>query len=283
MRRRTIAAACALVVWIFTGTTANGATTASDTPSSAATSSSTTAIPQQAPATFARANQAYSHGDYAGAVRGYRALLTQHGYSVAVLFNLGNAWARLNQPGRAILSYERALWLAPADRTIAANLRLAQQEAAIPAEHPPALDRNLALVSLDALAWTGIAAMLTLALAVLIARSGLFKAVWPTRSLVTLSAIVLVATGASILRKWPDLDRAVVLSDATPVLIAPAVTADVSFLLKPGTLVHAGERYGDYLMVRAADGRSGWVSAQQVVRIVPPAHRPPIDDWGATT
>jgi hypothetical protein len=266
MRRRTIAATCALAVWIFTCATANSAAASSTIP--------------QAAAAFAQANQAYSEGDYAGAVRGYRALLAQHGYSVAVLFNLGNAWSRLNQPGRAILSYERALWLAPADRTIAANLRLVQRQAAIPVEHPATLDRSLGLVSLDALAWIGTAAVLTLAMAVLMARSGLSKAVWATRSVVALSALVLIATGASMLRKWPDLDRAVVLVDATPVHVAPAMTADVSFLLKPGRLVHAGERYGDYVMVHAEDGRSGWVSTQQVVRIVPSAHRPAIDDWG---
>jgi tetratricopeptide (TPR) repeat protein len=266
MRRQSMAAICAVLVWIFTYATANSAAANSTAP--------------QAAAAFAQANQAYSEGDYAGAVRGYRAILAQHGYSVAVLFNLGNAWSRLNQPGRAILSYERALWLAPADRAVAANLRLVQQQAAIPAGHATHLDRSLKVVSLDALAWIGTAALLALVMAVLMARSGLAKTAWATRSVIALSALVLIAAGASMLRKWPDLDRAVVLVDTASVRIAPAVTADVSFLLQPGVLVHAGKRYGEFLMVHTEDGRSGWVNAHQVVRIVPAAHQRAIDDYG---
>jgi tetratricopeptide (TPR) repeat protein len=269
--RRTTIAACALGVWMFTCATANSATASSTTVGSK---------PPEADAVFAQANQAYSAGNYASAVRDYRALLAQHGYSVAVLFNLGNAWSRLNQPSRAILSYERALWLAPADRAIATNLRLAQRQAAVPEENPSRLDQGLGLVSLDWLGWVGTAAMLTLAVAVLMAHAGLTKAGWARRSVVALCALVLIAAGAGMLRKWPDLDRAVVLVDAAPVRIAPAETADVSFLLKSGSLVHAGERYGDYVMVHAGDGRAGWVSSQQVVRIVPTSHRAAIDDWG---
>lgn len=249
MRRCTMAATLALVVSIF------------------ACGIASSAIPQADP-TFARANQAYSRGDYADAVRGYRATLAQQGYSVPALFNLGNAWWRLNQPGRAVLNYERALRLAPGDEAVANNLRRVQQQAALPPIQPAPLSRRLGLVSLDALAWIGIAASLTLCATVLIMRSRRSKALPAMRSAAVASAIVLAATGVILVCSWPDVDRAVVLAEATPVRIAPAVAADVSFRLKPGTLVDEGSRYEDYVMVHTDDGRSGWVSAQQVAKIV---------------
>jgi hypothetical protein len=249
MRRCTIAATLALVVSIF------------------ACGIASSAIPQPDSA-FARANQAYNRGEYADAVQGYRAILAQQGYSVPVLFNLGNAWWRLNQPGRAVLNYERALRLAPGDEAIANNLRRVQQQAALPATQSAPLSRKLGLVSLDALAWIGVAASLTLCTTILIMRSRRPKALPVIRSTAVVSAIVLVATGVILICSWPDIDRAVVLADATPVHIAPALAADVSFRLKPGTLVDEGSRYEGYVMVHTDDGRSGWVSAQQVARIV---------------
>jgi hypothetical protein len=249
MRRCTMAAALTLVVSIL------------------ACGIASSAIPQ-ANSTFARANQAYSRGDYPNAVRGYRAILAQQGYSAPVLFNLGNAWWRLNQPGRAVLNYERALRLAPGDEAIANTLRRVQQQAALPAIQSVPPSWRLGLVSLDALAWIGFAASLTLCAAVLVMRSKRSKARLSMRSTAIASAIVLVAAGVALVCSWPDLDRAVVLAAATPVHIAPALAADVSFQLKSGTLVHAGSRYDGYVMVHTDDGRSGWVSAQQVARIV---------------
>jgi SH3-like domain-containing protein len=83
-----------------------------------------------------------------------------------------------------------------------------------------------------------------------------------------LSALVLLASGGTLLRDRSDLDRAIVVADATPVRVAPADTADVSFRLKPGSRVRAGTRYDDFVRVRTDGGRSGWVSESQVVKIV---------------
>lgn len=249
MRRCTMAATLALVVSIF------------------ACGMASSAIPH-ADSAFAQANQAYGRGDFADAVRGYRTILAQQGYSVPVLYNLGNTWSRLNQPGRAILSYERALRLAPGDEATANNLRKVQQQAGLTTTQPTPLSRRLGLFSLDALAWIGIAASLTLCIAVVIMRSRRPKPLPAMRSAAVASGIVLVATGVILGCSWPDINRAVVLVDATPVHIAPALTADVSFQLKPGTLVDEGSQYDGYVMVHTDDGRSGWVSAQQVARIV---------------
>lgn len=249
IRRLSTAAVCALVLTLC------------------ACSSARSAVPQGA-AAFSQANQAYLQGHYADAVRGYRALLARQGYSPAVLFNLGNAWMRLNQPGRAILNYERALWLAPADRAVAANLQTAQRQSGLAVTQPTLLDRSLGLLSFDALAWSGTAAALALSLAVLIARSRRSIRGSVPRAVAAASTLVLIAASAILVWRWPDLERAVAIADATPVHIAPAGAADASFQLKAGELVQLGRRYGEYVLVHTGDGRTGWVSAQQVPRIV---------------
>lgn len=60
-------------------------------------------------ALFREANQAYSSGEYAQARDLYLRLLTVVPKNPTVEFNLGDAYARLNDTARAILHYERAL------------------------------------------------------------------------------------------------------------------------------------------------------------------------------
>jgi tetratricopeptide (TPR) repeat protein len=234
-----------------------------------ACSSATGAIgPTPVNRSFAAANQAYLLGRYSDAVRDYRALLTEQGYSAGVLFNLGNTWMRLNQPGRAILSYERALWLEPGNQAIAHNLQVAQRQSGVAVTRPAMLDHTLPLIGFNTLAWVGTVAAVVLCLCVLVALARRPTRLAPLRSTAALSALVMFAAFALLAWRWPDLRRAVVISEATPAHIAPAAAADVSFRLKPGEQVELGRRYADYVLVHDGDGRTGWVSASQVAKIV---------------
>jgi len=72
--------------------------------------------------TMARGNQLYESGDYAGAAAEYEKVLDYGLRNAAVHYNLGNAWFKLDRPGRAILHYERALRLDPGDADARRNL-----------------------------------------------------------------------------------------------------------------------------------------------------------------
>lgn len=86
------------------------------------------AAPSSATATLQAANNAYHEQDYATAIDRYEQLV-QKGYeSVALYHNLGNAYFRSNDYARAILYYKRALRLAPRDKQLQQNLRVAQLE-----------------------------------------------------------------------------------------------------------------------------------------------------------
>ena len=78
---------------------------------------------------FATANQAYSEGRFQEAVDGYQSLVQSGRWNANLFYNLGNAWFRLGDFGRAILNYERALALDPHHPEATANLRLARDEA----------------------------------------------------------------------------------------------------------------------------------------------------------
>src|SRR5580765_1961801 len=64
---------------------------------------------------FDQANRLYEQGKYAMAATAYEKLLQSEPASPALYFNLGNAWFKAGQSGRAIAAYRQAEMLAPRD------------------------------------------------------------------------------------------------------------------------------------------------------------------------
>src|SRR3954453_11397717 len=77
-----------------------------------------------------RGNDAYLHGDYAGAVAAYEELDRQGLVSADLYFNLGDAYYRQGNLGRAIWSFERAAAVDPDDEDARYNLVQARKIAA---------------------------------------------------------------------------------------------------------------------------------------------------------
>lgn len=78
---------------------------------------------------FAKANDEYGKGQFEDAIRDYEGLTRSGQWSAALFYNLGNAYFRAGNFGRAILNYERALALEPNHPEATANLVLARDEA----------------------------------------------------------------------------------------------------------------------------------------------------------
>ena len=74
------------------------------------------------------ANQLYESGSYADAVQAYQQLVDQGIESSELFYNLGNAYFKLDDVGRAILNYRRAAELDSTDSDILANLEVARAQ-----------------------------------------------------------------------------------------------------------------------------------------------------------
>lgn len=211
---------------------------------------------------FDGANSSFAAGNYRDAISQYEVLIERNGYSAPLLFNLGNACYRAGEFGRAILNYERAQVLAPNDESINSNLRLACEKAGVkePATNP--LLRAARLLTPNALAWTGSAALAAICLAIFMRRVRPRFA--PARPLTGLALAVLLAVIAAFAVRWPEFNRAVVVAVEAPARIAPASNAAESFRLKGGEPVSAEQSHGDFVLIRTPDGRSGWVSRDEI-------------------
>lgn len=69
------------------------------------------------------ADSAYAQRDYAAALSGYRKALDTDGTSSDLYYNLANTYYRLGNIGQAVLCYERALKINPANDDAVANLQ----------------------------------------------------------------------------------------------------------------------------------------------------------------
>jgi SH3-like domain-containing protein len=74
--------------------------------------------------------------------------------------------------------------------------------------------------------------------------------------------LLLVTTAFAI--RWPEFHRAIVVATEVPARSAPASAAAESFALRAGESVTVSKTYGQFILVRTTDGRSGWVSKKKV-------------------
>jgi hypothetical protein len=197
---------------------------------------------------------------------GLFATSAQASVSAPELFNQANAAQRANRLGLAILGYERAHLLSPGELSIEQNLRIAREKAGVSAPTIPVWQRPAHWLGFDEWALLGSFALFI--------SCGVFLAIRyvPRRAVswigASCAATVFLAAAAIALR-WNEFDRAVIQNAQAKAHIAPAADAQTTFDLKAGEIVTAQRGYGDFILVRTLDQRSGWVSKNDVDRVIP--------------
>ncbi|HXU03327.1 MAG TPA: SH3 domain-containing protein [Polyangia bacterium] len=226
-----------------------------------------------------RGNEAYLHGDYAGAVAAYEEVDRQGPASADVAFNLGDAYFHKGAIGPSIWAFERALALDPNDDDARYNLDKARKLAVRRAhdrqdrmdgeDRDPLWMRLVAGVAPSTVTWV-FAALYLGFFAALIARRWA-RSEW--RPALTAGTAVLAAgallTGV-LLAARVHLDRipfGVLLPDEVAVKEGADTNYRTSFDAHAGLRVRIVDHDQDWLRVRLANGLEGWVRGQDVGRI----------------
>jgi len=221
-------------------------------------------------ASFFKGNALYADGRYAEAAAEYDRVPAAGVASANVYFNLGNAYLKAGDAGRAVLAYERARRLAPGDPDVRANLAFARADDA-GGDEPPRWTRlafplaavwsSDTLVSVAAAAWWALFLLLAL-------RHLLPATRRPAGWGAVAAGVVLALAGASAAYRLYTVDlrrMAVVVAPATvAVRFEPTANGTVHFRAKSGaTLRLLGEREG-WVQVARPDGLRGWVEREAV-------------------
>src|SRR5213078_3265428 len=103
----------------------------------------------QTDADFTKANEEFAQGHFKEAIAGYEALVSAGQWNPNLFYDLGNAYFRTKDFGRAILNYERALALDRHHPEARANLRIARDESRALELVPNRWERIFAFASIN--------------------------------------------------------------------------------------------------------------------------------------
>jgi tetratricopeptide (TPR) repeat protein len=222
---------------------------------------------------FFHANALYSEEHYPEAAAEYEKILAGGRESGNVYFNLGNAYFKAGDTGRAILNYERARRLMPRDPDLLANLSYAQNVSGDTDATPiyaellfPLADR----MSSDELLLT--ASLLYTLLMILLAVGRLLPRARRVAVRTTIVAgvvlVVLMGSGAYRLATVDLPTYAVVVAkNETTVRFEPSDNGTAHYAAKPGTVLRILTEREGWAQVARRDGQRGWVEAKALARL----------------
>ena len=217
------------------------------------------------PAQFEAANKLYDQGKFADAADAYSKLLSSGTVSPALYFNLGNAFFKSSQMGRAITAYRQALELSPRDADIRANLQFARNQIQGPTLKPRIWENWLNGLTTNE--WTVLTAgSLWICFGLLAAGK-----VWPRlrltlRSWILAVSILTVLLGGCLVFVLGGraTDTAVVTRDVT-VHNSPLEESPTAFKANDGAELQVLDRWNEWLQVSAGPRRTGWIKQTEVV------------------
>jgi tetratricopeptide (TPR) repeat protein len=214
--------------------------------------------------TWVRAKTAYEENDYGRAIELYSNLLERGHDGGHLHYNLGNAYLRNGELGRAIASYLHGRARLPRDEDLRANLEFARQSArdAIAPPEPPPLLATLFFwhfaLSRAELAWL-VAALNLLLWSTMGLR--LWRPELPgSKGAVALLLVLVLASGGSLAVRYLHPGRTVVVvPQEIPAHAAPDAESITRFKLHAGSEVRLRGRRDSWLRIALPDGEQGWI------------------------
>ena len=222
---------------------------------------------------FKNGNQSYEEGKFDQAIVEYEKILDLGINNSKVFYNLGNAYFRQNQLGKAVLNYRRALVLQPRDEDVKANLFFVklftldkiEEQKINPLSNM--LHWFLNLWSVDEFAlFASVFYTLSITLGILM----IFKRSRRYLQLVFVTLLVfLVIFGSSLFAKiyFDSLDYGVVIAPQVDVRSGPGDDFILQFTGHEGLEFRVDEEAEGWYRISLPNGIKGWIP-QEAVEII---------------
>jgi hypothetical protein len=182
---------------------------------------------------------------------------------------LANAYARAGQPGLAVLNYERARLLDPADPDIDANLQRVRAKAGQARATPSNFVRLSTSLESVWLFWAGTAGVLIAGASMLARRR--YRTHRGKLGLAAFLGVLLIAAATcNAIALWPVMHEAIVVAHSAPVRVSPVEIGDPLFTLTEAQTVMMQGEHDGFVLIRTAEGHTGWTPAGGIAPIVAP-------------
>src|SRR6266702_1247677 len=223
----------------------------------------------QSDADFAKANQDYAQGNFKQAISGYKTLVGSGQWSANLFYDLGNAYFRTGDLGRAILNYERALALERHHPEATAKLQIARDEARALEILPSWPERYLQFASVNQYSiaaatafWLAIFAVVTL----IFSRR---RSVTVIAMLICCLLVFAAAVGAIFTFDRGSKGRALAIVTGKDVQarLATADTANSVLALPAGSEIKVLSTRGDWMYAALPNDLRGWIQAKNAEQV----------------
>lgn len=217
---------------------------------------------------FNKANAEYGAGHFEEAIKLYDKVITSGHASANVFYDLGNAYFRARDLGRAILNYERALALDQHHPESRANLEIARDEARaleLTRSEPERIVRfgtpnQYAIIAAIGF-WVG---AFSIAL-------GIFSK-GRARGAITISVLCLLVVAAGVFAAYyinnEENAKAIVTGDTVQARLATADNANSVLALPPGSEIKVLSLRGDWIYAELPNNLRGWIPAKDAENVL---------------
>lgn len=221
-----------------------------------------------------KAENAYDTKKYKVAIEAYEELIKQGFTSYQLYFNLGNAYYRNNNLGKAIYNYELARKLEPNDEDVRINLGMASAKTIdkIDAKENffiTAVKSNI-LSSFTTTTWAWLS-ILSITLSALLFFPFIHSTVLTVKRISFMFSMVFLIAffityllGFSALRDRYENKFAIILNPEIKVLNEPTATGKSKFTLHEGTKIRVIESNSDWMLIKLDNGNEGWVKLSEI-------------------
>jgi len=223
----------------------------------------------QGNAEFTKANDEYAQEHFKEAIAGYDALVRTGQWNANLFYDLGNAYFRTGDFGRAILNYERTLALDRHHPEARANLQIARDEARAIELQPTRFERYLEFASANQYSVVAAAAfwlMILVVAAVIFTRRR-------SRALIALSMCCLLVCVFAVWAIY-TLERgsdgralAIVTGKNVQARLATADTANSVLALPAGSEIKVLSIRGDWMYTALPNDLRGWILTKDAEQV----------------
>ncbi len=220
---------------------------------------------------FIDAVNKYQAGEFAAAARSFEAIAESGIRNGHLFYNIGNAWFKAKDTGRAILWYERAKRLIPRDPDLNYNLEYARTLLKDKQENRVSLDDVFFFwQGLVPLQWLQLAAIACSCLFALVAGIRMFRSgplLTGMRNFLAGLAVLLTVAAALQYYRETTVSRAVIVKETVAVTSGTSASATRLFDLHAGTKVRVQDKNRGYLKIMFTPDKVGWVKLGDAIPI----------------
>lgn len=223
---------------------------------------------------WAKANDAYSMGQYETALADYRQIEDAGFESYKLYYNMGNAYYKTDNMGKAILYYEKALKLNPSGVDAMNNLQIAKLRTLDKIDVLPEfilvtwVKDIRDMMSSNGWGYTAVGLLVLVCLLLLLFKfaptTGGRKLSFVLACAAFLFFIFALLFAVNLRVKANSDDFAVVMVPVSNVKSAPNSTGNNLFILHEGSKVEILEQAGKWCRIEISDGRQGWLESKDV-------------------